>query len=190
MGDASSTSVSSKIELSTLMPTAEGVGQKRASTIIFVLVVALLVVLIGASTRSSLPEGPNNTSTESGGATYAINGMTCPIPADYLSFTSVVHLLPLVTQNSQFVGLTSGSRYLFGNAENITARTEQTGNQPPQHLPDVLEMVFYYFGPGTNCGMNQTVTNRAQSVIVVQVPVENGTFDLAGATYHLSPPGP
>jgi hypothetical protein len=78
---------------------------------------------------------------------------------------------------------------VFGNAENITDRAEQIGNQPPVHLPDVLEMVFYGFGPSTHCGESQTSENQAQNTIVVQVPLQNGAFNLTGATYHLGYPG-
>lgn len=114
-----------------------------------------------------------------------MNGLTCSIPAAYLSSTSVVRLVPLVTQSPQFISLANGSRYVFGNAENITGRTQQVGSQPAQHLPDVLEMVFYGHGPDTDCAM--TSANGAQGTIVVQVPLQNGTFDLPIATYHVSP---
>jgi len=117
------------------------------------------------------------------GNLYAVNGLTCSIPTDYLSFVSVVHLLPLVTKSSQFLNATHGMPFVFGNAENMTGSTQQFGNRPPVHLPDAVEMVFYTFGPSTYCGENQTLTNRAQSIIDVQVPVQDGRFNLTGATY-------
>jgi hypothetical protein len=33
------------------------------------------------------------------------------------------------------------SPFVFGNAENITDRMQQTDNQPPVHLPDVVEIL-------------------------------------------------
>ena len=72
---------------------------------------------------------------------------------------------------------------MFGNAENITDRTQQIGNQPVQHLPDVVEMVFYSTGLITNCYYH----GNAGQVIVVQVPIQNSGFNLTGATYHASP---
>lgn len=75
--------------------------------------------------------------------------------------------------------------YIFGNAENITGRTQQIGNQPPVHLPDALEMVFYSIGPNTNCGM---FLNKSESIIDAQVPIQNGEFNMTGTSYGTSTP--
>ena len=124
-----------------------------------------------------------NTSALIEGA-YTINGLTCPVPKDYLSYSSVIYLLPLVTTSPLFLSLTNGMPFVFGNAENITNRMQQIGNQPPVHLPDVVEMVFYNNGPTTSC--SNFHPNTAQ-VIDVQVPIQNGGFNLTGASYHASP---
>jgi len=135
---------------------------------------ALAVVLVVAAL--SLP--PAST-----GATYTVNGLTCPIPADYLSFKATVHLVPIVAQQPQFLNLAKGSPYMFGNAENLTDRTLLIDNQPVQHLPDAVEMVFYTYGPNTLCDETGGLGNLWLGTIVVQVPVQSGGFNLTGATY-------
>lgn len=118
--------------------------------------------------------------------TYTINGLTCSVPSGYLSFASVIYLLPLVTTSPRFLNLTDGLPFVFGNAENITGITQQIDDQPPVHLPDTVEMVFYSYGPSTYCGEMQTLTEYAQNVIDVQVPIQNGGFNLTGTAYHRS----
>ena len=115
------------------------------------------------------------------GPTYAINGLTCYVPAAYQSYTSVIHLLPLVTTNPKFLNLTGGMPFVFGNAENITDRVQQIGNQPPVHLPDALEMVFYSTGPSTSCGM---LLGGSETTIDVQVPIQNSAYNMTGATFN------
>jgi len=146
---------------------------------IFTSAVLVTIVLIGA--QATLYSSSNATPA----MTYTVNGLTCPIPSNYLSFAAVLHLLPLVTTNPQFLNLTNGLSFVFGNAENITNRMQQIGNQPPVHLPDVVEMVFYNNGPTTSC--SDFHPNTAQA-IVVQVPKQNGGFNMTGATFHTSPP--
>jgi hypothetical protein len=59
-----------------------------------------------------------------------INGLTCPISVDYLSFKAAVHVVPIATQQPKFLNLAKGSPYMFGNVENLTDRTQQIDNQP------------------------------------------------------------
>jgi hypothetical protein len=121
------------------------------------------------------------------GPAYTINGLTCVVPKDYTSYSSVVHLLPLVTTSPRFLNLTEGLPFVFTYAGNITNRTQQIGSQPVQHLPDVVEMTFYSHGPNTTCGMVSAF--RAQSFIDVQVPIQQGNYNVTGATYSaLTPP--
>lgn len=117
------------------------------------------------------------------GPTYTVNGLTCHVPAAYQSYPSVVRLLPLVTANPRFLNLTGGMPFVFGNAENITDRIQQVGNQLPVHLPDVLEMVFYSIGPNTSCGM---LLGISETTIDVQVPIQNGGYNMTGATFNES----
>ena len=115
------------------------------------------------------------------GPTYTINGLTCHVPAAYQFYPSVIHLLPLVTTNSRFLNPTNGTPFVFGNAENITDRTQQIGNQAPVHLPDALEMVFYSMGPSTSCGMYEGLS---ETTIDVQVPIQNGGYNMTEATFN------
>ena len=131
--------------------------------------------------------GPTATQTASSstaaatGPTYTINGLTCHVPIAYQSYRSVIYLLPMVTSNPRFVNLTSGLPFVFGNAENITGRTQQIGNQPPVHLPDALEMVFYSMGPNTSCGEYEGLQ---ETTIDVQVPIQNGAYNMTGTTFN------
>lgn len=152
----------------------------RVSVGVFTAVALITIALVGAQATVFAHNGSSNPTT-----TYTINSLTCLIPKDYLSYASVIHLLPLVTTSPRFLNLTDGLPFVFGNAENITDRTQQIGNQPPVHLPDAVEMVFYSTGLTTYCGM---FLNKAQNVIDVQVPVQNGGFNLTEATYNTLTP--
>jgi hypothetical protein len=112
------------------------------------------------------------------------NGLTCPVPAGYTSNAEVTGLLPKVVADPRFLNLTHGQPFVFGNAEIVSNRTEQVGNQPPVHLPDALEMVFYSQGPATSCSM---YLSDATSTIVVDVPIINGNYSLTNATFNLGP---
>jgi len=117
-------------------------------------------------------------------AAVTVNGLTCPVPAGYTSDTAVADLLPKVVADPAFLNLTQGQPFVFGNAENITNRVQQIDNQPPVHLPDALEMVFYSQGSATSCSM---YPSDATSTIVVDVPIINGNYNLTSATFNLSP---
>jgi hypothetical protein len=84
--------------------------------------------------------------------------------------------------DSRFLQATKGLPFTFGNGENITERSLQTLSQSLVHLPDAVEMVFYNFGSITYCGELPTLTNYTQSVIGVQVPIQQGGLNLTGAT--------
>jgi hypothetical protein len=113
-----------------------------------------------------------------------VNGLTCPVPSGYSSNVTVTSLLPRVVSDSRFLNLTHGQPFVFGNAEMVSNRIEQVGNQPPVHLPNALEMVFYSQGSATSCSM---YLSDATSTIVVDVPIINGSYNLANATFNLSP---
>ena len=70
--------------------------------------------------------------------------------------------------------------FAFGNAENITDRMRQIDDQPPVHLPDSLEMVFYSAGQDTTC---ETSGVGALNIIVAEVPIQNGGFNVTGTDY-------
>jgi hypothetical protein len=113
-----------------------------------------------------------------------VNGLTCPVPAGYTSNIAVATLLPKVVADPRFLNLTHDQPFVFGNAETVSNRTEQVGNQPPVHLPDVLEMVFYSQGSATSCSM---YLSDAISTVVVDVPIINGNYNLTNATFNLGP---
>ena len=120
-------------------------------------------------------------------ASYRLNGLTCPVPSDYLRYRSVTSLLPEVTMSPGFLNLAKGMPFGFGNAENITDRILQIDGRPHVRLPDALEMVFYSGGPDTSCGM---LLNKAQAVIDAQVPIQNGAYNITGTTLGtLTPSG-
>ena len=118
------------------------------------------------------------------GATYTVNGLTCPVPNEYISFKAADRLIPIVTKQPQFLILADGLPYEFGNADNITNNFLQTNNGPVQHLPDAVEMVFYTWGTSTYCDETGGFINPWLSTIVVQVPVQGNGFNLTGATYN------
>jgi len=132
---------------------------------------------VGASTIQTT----SSSTTAAVGPAYTINGLTCHVPVAYQSSPSVMHLLPLVTTDPRFLNLTRGVPFVFGNAENITDRVRQVDNQPPVHLPDALEMVFYSTGPNTSCGM---LLGGSETAIDVQVPIQNGAYNMTGATFN------
>jgi len=113
-----------------------------------------------------------------------VNGLTCPVPSGYSSNATVTSLLTRVVSDSRFMNLTHGQPFIFGNAEMVSNRTEQVGNQPPVHLPDALEMVFYSQGSATSCSM---YPSDSTSTIVVDVPIINGNYTMTDATFNVIP---
>ena len=125
---------------------------------------------------------------------YTTNGLTCPVPPDYSTLGS---LMSAVTQDPRFVNLADGETYVFGNGEMITGRTVTTGGTYDNdtgkavggttiYLPDAMELVFYGFGPTTFCGQIPGLNSPANQVIVVQVPLQSGEFNMTGATFFNS----
>jgi hypothetical protein len=128
--------------------------------------------------------------------TYSDNGLTCALPTQTASY--VAFLVPQIAQNSRFLNATNGSPYVYEYSDNITDRAVTTGGTLQggatqngsvtggivTHLPPVVEIVFYTFGATTSCGE----TNAAAAIhsIVVQVPIQDGEFDMSAATFHLS----
>ena len=156
----------------------------KMEQVAFPTVMLAIIALVGAASFAGISSISSRTAS---GPSYTINGLTCSVPQAYLRYTSVIHLLPLVTATSGFQSLANEMPFVFGNAENLTNGIQQIGNNPPVHLPDALEMVFYSAGQKTTCG---TFLNRAQVIIDVQVPIQNGGYNLTGATYDtLTPSG-
>jgi hypothetical protein len=128
--------------------------------------------------------------------TYSDNGLTCTLPTQTASH--VAFLVPQIAQNSRFLTVTNGLPYVYEYSDNITDRSVTTGGTLQggamqngsvtggivTHLPPIVEIVFYTFDSTTSCGE----TNAAAAIhsIVVQVPVQDGGFNMTAATFHLS----
>jgi hypothetical protein len=128
--------------------------------------------------------------------TYSDNGLTCTLPTQMASY--VAFLVPQIAQNSRFLTVTNGLPYVYEYSDNITDRSVTTDGTlqggatqngsvvggTVTHLPPVVEIVFYTFGATTSCGE----TNPAAAIhsIVVQVPIQDGEFNMTAATFHLS----
>jgi len=153
----------------------------KRENVVFLTMSLATVALVGVV--SLVGSYPILSRTDSGVESYTINGLTCPIPEDYFPYASVTHLLPLVVANSHFQNLTNGMPFVFGNAENIGSGIRQIDNQPPVHLPPALEMVFYSTGKNTTCG-----TTGTYYIIFVQVPFQNGGYNLTGTYYDTGSP--
>ena len=92
-----------------------------------------------------------------------------------------------------FLNLANGSPYVYEYSDNITNDTVTIGGTYTngtivggytQYLPPMVEMGFYTYGPGTFCGETGTLT--AIHLIIVQIPIESGMFNISEATFHIS----
>lgn len=112
-------------------------------------------------------------STSTTAYTATINGLTCPDP----SYTSAAEatLISMITESPRFQAATNESLFVLGNFENLTDRM-QTINGTVTHLPDALELVFYGYGPATTCVRG----SGAYVNLVVQVPIEDGFYNMTG----------
>jgi hypothetical protein len=172
-----------------------------AGVIPFVVVLSLSAAIWAGLLTSSHQSNAAKASDE---YSYSDNGLTCTIPADYQSSTTV-DLVKQITQNPKFLKVTGASAFVFGNAENITGISVTTGGKllggPTQNssavggttmrLPNELEMVFYSYGSSTTCA-DTSLTRDAttfQYAIVVHIPIESGGFDMTGATFSLTAAG-
>lgn len=172
---------------------------KKRPAVAAVLVIMIVVIFAAAVWAGSVLSNQANSSTQGSApvtATYNDNGLTCSLSANAAPY--VATLVPKVTQDSRFLSVANGSAYVFEYTDNITGRSVVMGGTLQSgatqngrvvdgttiQLPDVVEMVFYTFGPDTSCG--ETSSAIAIHSIVVQVPIEAGGFDLTAATFHLS----
>jgi hypothetical protein len=177
---------------------------QRFATVGIIPLIPLLVVLgLSAAVWAGLAfSSQSQTSSPAQGtapiSTYSDNDLTCSSPTG--TTPAVASLVTRVADDSRFTSLTKGSPYVFEYADNITGRSITTGgvllDGPTQngsviggvtvHLPDLVELVFYSYGPNTSCG--DTGTSMAIDSIVVQVPVDAGGFNMTGATFEPSAP--
>ena len=116
-----------------------------------------------------------------GGFRYADNGVDCALPANAPTWLGV--LVPRVTQSPRFLNVSEGMPFLYAHSENITDRVV-TSKGVTDQLPPVVEIVFNNYGASTACSDLNTVS--VDHIMVAQVPIENGEFNVTGATIWLS----
>lgn len=143
-------------------------------------IVAIVVVVgLGGIMIFNAGLSPNSSAT---GFRYADNGVDCALPANTKVWLGV--LVPRVTESTQFLNVSEGRPFLYAHSENITDRVLTTKGVTTQ-LPPVVEIVFNNYGSATACSdLFAATLNRN---LVAQIPLENGEFNLTGATIWLSP---
>ena len=131
------------------------------------------------------------TSVQEGTNSYNDNGISCSLPASTPSY--IQYLTPRIVQSTGFLHLAKGSPYVYEYTDNITHDTVTIGGTYAngtivggytQYLPPMVEMGFYTYGSGTFCGETGTLT--VIHLIIVQVPMENGLFNISEATFGIS----
>jgi len=172
-----------------------------AAGIIPLIVVLALSSVVWTGVFLSSQEHNGEQGSTASSYVYRDNGLTCSVPVNSVP-TAVAALVSEVTHNPKFLKVANSSPYAFGNAEEITGRFLTTGGTLPSGatqngsvnggttipLPNVMEMVFYSYGPGTTCGDTGVRLDSITSVnaMVIQVPIESGGFNMTGATFSLT----
>ena len=156
-----------------------------AGTSFTLVVLFLLISLIGTFSLIEIKQGTSHSNA------YSDNGLTCTLPTGTPSYVS--YLVPLVVRSSDFQNLANGAAYVYSYTDNVTNDVVTIGGTfenstivggTTQNLPAMVEMGFYTYGANTFCG--ETGTLNAVHLIFVQVPIQNGVFNITGATYHIS----
>jgi hypothetical protein len=168
--------------------------QKRSGFENVAVALVILTVTLSASVgivfflTNGLQAASNSQTTTT--AYYTINGLTCADPSD--TPNTVTALVSAITSSQRFLAATNGSQFVLGNYESITDRETTSGGKffsgPDQNgtlvggtvinLPDVLELVFYGYGPSTTCA--RPGGHTAFLALDVQVPIQNGVYNMTG----------
>jgi len=134
-----------------------------------VFVAVFLVVVASLALSSSMGGTPPK---------YTINGLTCQLTRSVFAgpqnISEEIPVIQQVAQTPQFLSATKGLPYVLGYAGIDTDRWE-TINNTTFHLPNVLELGFVTAGPATAC----VYPNHWINDIDVQIPILNGTYDMA-----------
>lgn len=171
------------------------------------LAVALIVALSASffaaqeapRVSNGAPAGPGGPA----GASYGDNALACTLPTNTPSYLS--SLVPRVVQTQAFITATNAIPYVFDHTSNYSTGWITIGGKiVPGPLgnfsiiggnttitPPGTEIVFLSYGPGTSCEGNNL--NAPIGQIVVEVPIENGAYNMTGIVVHpLAPyvPGP
>jgi hypothetical protein len=177
----------------------KGSRRPAAAGVVPLIVILSLSGLVSAELLVSSRHGSDAQASDE--YSYSDNGLTCTIPSNY-RFSTTADLVKQITQDPEFLKAAGTSAFVFGNAENITGISVGTGAEllggatqngsvvagNAAHLPDVLELVFYSYGPGTTCADTSLTrdTTASPNAIVVQIPIESAGFNMTGATFSLT----
>jgi hypothetical protein len=112
---------------------------------------------------------------------YTVDGLTCSMPSN--TPTWLANLVPILTQSQSFSNVSKGMPFVFGHEENFSNGFISHGGVTTSTLPGT-EIVFNNFGPTTIC--KEPCNTESQLVLFAEVPIENGGFDVANASIHLS----
>lgn len=134
------------------------------------------------------------------GSSYTVNGLTCSLPQG--TPTNIALLVQKVVQTQSFVSETGGVPYVFQTFGNMTdhvvtigqatTATGSSGNSSiglrtigtvtTIRLPDATGLEFASWGPNTSCSESGSSFLHWTDV---QVPVQNGQYDLGNLTVHV-----
>lgn len=149
---------------------------------------------------SLLLVSPTHSAGGSQSASYAVDGLTCSLPQG--TPANIALLVQKVVQAPSFVSETGGVPYVFqtfGNMTNhvvtigqATTTTGSSGNASIQlrtigtvttiRLPDAVGLEFASWGPNTSCSESGISFLHWMDV---QVPVQDGQYDLGNLTVHV-----
>jgi hypothetical protein len=111
----------------------------------------------------------------------------------------MAYLVPKVVQTQAFLRATHGALYVYSHGGKYGAGWINVGGKivssPLQNFsiiggnttvtPPGMEIVFRTYGAGTSCEGNNL--NAPTGEIVVEVPIENGGYNITGMWVHQGP---
>jgi hypothetical protein len=187
----------------------------RTASVYPVALAVALVVVLGASffaaqeAPSVSNSGPSQSNSSDGspgqtgqvGASYDDNGLNCRLPgyAASASYPDMRYLVPRVVHTQAFLRATNGTPYVYSGGDKHGAGWINVGGKivssPLQNFsivggnttitPPGMQIYFRSYGPGTSCEGNNL--NAPTSEIWVDVPIENGAYNMTGMSVHQVP---
>jgi len=141
-----------------------------------------VIAVVYISSQPQVPYPPSIPSQDLEATTQnvsiSINGLTCQMPTPEPQI--LYSLVPQVVQDPRFLNLTKGEVFVFGNGEKISI-SERRGNVTSP-TTEMMEMVFYQYNSTTYCG-GPTALLIENNTMFAHVPYENGSFNMADATF-------
>ena len=132
------------------------------------------------------------------GVSYSDNGLNCTLPAYAASssYPDMNYLVPKVVQTQAFLHATHGTPYVYSGGDKHDAGWINVGGKivssPLQNFsivggnttitPPGMQIYFRSYGLGTSCEGNNL--NAPTSEIWVDVPIENGAYNITGMSVH------